>query len=500
MPSIPYPEFNDFHLELNRKVVRGTEPVEGYALLSMNSDPNCVKDILIALRCCFRYRTDDGTTHTVLLHEEIQRNATPFDDCGVPEGDYEFPFSFTIPPQLPPSVIITGGWDTLNNCKIWYEIRAYVMHAENHSTLERKHLRTSVKFQRCVSYNPQAELMPQVAQKKEVSFNHVDVRVELDKEVHVHGEPVRINLTIKNELLRNVSAVKLYCKQVITIRKRSMRQVKEFIIKHTVGSAEAKGNGIPVKRHQVYQGHVLVLPQYSQEETGATYGGIALSGCLDPPAQPDSATQLCPSITRHTPEGIDVSYSVEIHLCVMLASDMIISVPFILSDEPPEEQQPPSYWNQSPLTSLNTVIEPLVEAEEGEEGDEAELPSYDETMRRASIYRPKPLDTNKKQVEERVETQSALIPEKITAPSVLISEPAEEPLTADGKHRKPIRMSMNRQMGGQGTDQLNHASLNMDKIDNLKKNAAPTEENVPLSPSDANPLAPRGSSGEGEEE
>jgi hypothetical protein len=51
-------------------------------------------DILIACRCCFRYRTDDGTTHTVLLHEEIQRNATPFEEGGLPEGEYEFPFSF----------------------------------------------------------------------------------------------------------------------------------------------------------------------------------------------------------------------------------------------------------------------------------------------------------------------------------------------------------------------------------------------------------------------
>lgn len=31
----------------------------------------------------------------MLLHEEIQRNATPFDDAGIPEGEYEFPFSFS---------------------------------------------------------------------------------------------------------------------------------------------------------------------------------------------------------------------------------------------------------------------------------------------------------------------------------------------------------------------------------------------------------------------
>lgn len=105
----------------------------------------------------------------------------------------------------------------------------------------------------------------------------------------------------------------LSCKQVITIRKRSMRQVKEFIIKHTVGAAEAKGNGIPVKRHQTYQlcnfhhlslnpiyifrsffffvfyqstdhihrGHVSILLRHVLDENVASYGGVALSGTLD---------------------------------------------------------------------------------------------------------------------------------------------------------------------------------------------------------------------------
>jgi hypothetical protein len=51
-------------------------------------------------------------------------------------------------------------------------------------------------------------------------------------------------------------------KQVTTVRKRAMRQVREFVIKHTVGTAEATGKGIPIKRHQTYQyvmaGHGLL--------------------------------------------------------------------------------------------------------------------------------------------------------------------------------------------------------------------------------------------------
>jgi hypothetical protein len=41
--NIPYPEFNDFRLELTKKVVSNREPVEGFTYLSMNDGPNCVK-------------------------------------------------------------------------------------------------------------------------------------------------------------------------------------------------------------------------------------------------------------------------------------------------------------------------------------------------------------------------------------------------------------------------------------------------------------------------
>jgi hypothetical protein len=42
-------------------------------------------------------------------------------------------------------------------------------------------------------------------------------------------------------------------KQIVTVRKRSMRQVKEFVIKQTVGSMELSGAGVPIKRHQTYR-------------------------------------------------------------------------------------------------------------------------------------------------------------------------------------------------------------------------------------------------------
>eukprot|EP01134_Creolimax_fragrantissima_P000185 CFRG0185T1 len=358
MPNIPYPEFNDFHVKLASKIVQGSQPVEGHAFLSLNNAPNCIKDILIACRCCFRYKTEDGTTHTVLLFEEIQRNSTPFDDEGLPMGEYEFPFSFTPAESLPPSVNVAGGWNTMCNCRLWYEVRAYVMHAESHPTLDRKHLRTSVKFQRQAAYGPSCELAPRVERKKDYSFKHLELKAELDKDVYVHGEPIYVNVSVNNELLRNIRGVKLQVKQVITIRKRAMRQVKEFVIKHNVGSSEASGSGIPIKRNHVYTGRIAVTPVYLPEEEASVYGGVALAGTLDQREKPG----LSPSITRTTPEGIQVQYFVNIILPVFMASDLVATIPFTLTDVMPSEENtlPPSYW----VEENESIAQKRLEADE----------------------------------------------------------------------------------------------------------------------------------------
>eukprot|EP00123_Amoebidium_parasiticum_P015965 comp23222_c0_seq1/m.37848 comp23222_c0_seq1/g.37848 ORF comp23222_c0_seq1/g.37848 comp23222_c0_seq1/m.37848 type:complete len:523 (-) comp23222_c0_seq1:640-2208(-) len=389
MPNIPYPEFKDFHLKLERTVLQGAQSVEGFVFLSMNELPNCVKDILIACRCCFRYRTDDGTTHTVLLHEEIQRNATPFDEEGIPEGDYEFPFSFSFPTSLPPSVNVAGGWDPTCNCRLWYEVRAYVMHAENHPSLERKHLRTSVKFQRCAAYGPTTELAPTVEVKKDYNFKKMEVRVDLDKDVYVHGEPITATLAVKHDLLRGIHTIRIAVRQTVTIRKRSMRQVREFVVKHVVGQAEAPAKQI--KRHQMHTTKLTIEPKYVPEENPNMVGGVALAGALDQNAPP----VLSPTIHRHTSEGIDVSYHIVVNLSVFMSSDFVVSVPFTLSDVRPsaENTAPPSYWEE---LDADAAAQKRAEATDrglddaiGDQDDEehmGQLPSYEETMRRKSLY------------------------------------------------------------------------------------------------------------------
>ncbi|KNC79394.1 hypothetical protein SARC_08213, partial [Sphaeroforma arctica JP610] len=351
----------------------------------MNELPNCVKDILISLRCCFRYRTEDGTTHTVLLYEEIQRNSTPFDESGLPEGEYEFPFSFSCPDDLPPSLTIGHDSDSVSSCKVWYEIRSYVMHTENHPTLDRKHLRTAVRFQRYYSSGNGPNKYIITNDKPEplhYAFGHVKVQVQLDRQVFRIGQPVTFRLGIYHDMLRSISSVKCYLKQVLSVKKRAVRQVKEYNSISVVGFRELNQKGVPVRRKQHFSTNVSIKANPTLDEAGC----MAVAGGQERVAFP----ALSGTFERHGAEGVSVSYILEIHLSVVLSSDLVVSVPYITAFGAHEEDEnkPPSYWIQratdekskadsDPETSTDPKTNMLL--------SQGDLPTYHELVSEESL-------------------------------------------------------------------------------------------------------------------
>eukprot|EP00124_Ichthyophonus_hoferi_P000050 Ihof_evm3s2 gene=Ihof_evmTU3s2 len=336
-PNIPYPEFNDFHLKLYNTKVASDQTVDGYAFVSMKDMLNCVKDILIAVRCSFRYYAEDGSLKTVLLHEDIQRNATPFDDDGIPAGDYEFPFSFEIPKNLPYSVTLSGGIEPSLNCKVWYEVRAYIMHAEEHHILDRKHLRTSVRFQRLRAEDMTVEL--DVSPLKDFSFSKLNVKACLDKNVYHPGDPIKATVQASHDHLRGIYAIKMSARQIVKARKKLAKQYVETTFKNRVATTEAYSKGIPLRRNSTFTRQVELIPTYDEADVSHHYGGIGLAGQVTPNETP----HLAPTTVRTTDEGIDVSYAVFIKFSVYLCHDVTISLPFIMADTGKKENIPPRY-------------------------------------------------------------------------------------------------------------------------------------------------------------
>ncbi|XP_063934561.1 uncharacterized protein LOC135146324 isoform X2 [Zophobas morio] len=351
MPLIPYPEFKDFFIALNKQIVYGSQPIEGAACLSMNSLPNCVKDIIVACRCCFRYSTDDGTVHTVLLFEEVQRNATPFEDDGVPEGDYEFPFSFRCPETLPPSTTISGGWDAVANCK---KASAYFYRISASSVVQPGDSPSCFKF--CPSARDSSSAG------------------SLDSDVYISGSPIRISLFIRHELLRSINTIKINIRQNLKVKKRSMRQVREFCSSQILATKVLTEN-IPIKRHQEYRKDIIM--NLKHEDRGKLRG-VALSGQMDASGGP----QLASSVRLFTPEGVEVSYCVEVHCCVFFSPNYIITLPFNVADRIADEP-PPDYWPKTPPYSLPALPETYDYDEDSETG----VPSYDDAIRRRSLYK-----------------------------------------------------------------------------------------------------------------
>eukprot|EP00123_Amoebidium_parasiticum_P013425 comp21943_c0_seq1/m.31618 comp21943_c0_seq1/g.31618 ORF comp21943_c0_seq1/g.31618 comp21943_c0_seq1/m.31618 type:complete len:578 (-) comp21943_c0_seq1:39-1772(-) len=395
MPNIPYPEFKDFHLKLSRTKVPSDKRVEGYAFVSMNDLPNCVKDILIAIRCCFRYYAQDGSLATVLIHEDIQRNATPFDDEGIPEGEYEFPFSFMLPTNLPCSVTVAGGIEPSLNCKVWYEVRAYVMHKEDHPTLERKHLRTSARFQRLRAENPVFDVSQ--SPLKDYSFSKLSVRACLDKNVYHPGEPIKITIEASHEHVRGIHAIKISVRQLVKARKKMDKNYVELAFKNTVAHTDAWGKGVPLRKGLTLTRQVAVSPVYDEYAVSLNYGGIGLAGQLTQDEKP----HLAPTTTRGTEEGIEVSYAVHVSFCVYLASDVTITMPFTMADCPATDDDLPDYeegYDESEAARAKRLEAEAAGAWEPQAPHDPDMdgpdengdlpPAFDEVMARKSLYRP----------------------------------------------------------------------------------------------------------------
>ncbi len=76
------------------------------------------------------------------------------------------------------------------------------MHAENHQ-LDRKHLRTSIKFQRCMMYSPTTIPQPPQGLPSNV-IGSIDVQAKLASQIVKYSDDVHLNLTIKHDLIRSI--------------------------------------------------------------------------------------------------------------------------------------------------------------------------------------------------------------------------------------------------------------------------------------------------------
>ncbi|KAJ6663187.1 hypothetical protein lerEdw1_010323 [Lerista edwardsae] len=204
--------------------IESVDPVDGIAFL----DPEYLKDrkVYVTLTCAFRYGRDDLDVIGLTFRKDIYvlttqifppvpdqkpKTLTPLQEKLMKKlGEHAYPFTFEMATNLPCSVTLQPGPDDVGkSCGVDFEVKGFC--AEN---LEEKiHKRNSVRLViRKVQFAP---ISTGPAPKSEItkqfmmSDKPLHLEASLDREIYYHGDPIGVNVTIKNETSKIVKKIKI---------------------------------------------------------------------------------------------------------------------------------------------------------------------------------------------------------------------------------------------------------------------------------------------------
>eukprot|EP00126_Sphaerothecum_destruens_P006327 Sdes_comp19311_c0_seq1m10431 len=361
-----YPEIVNFSIHISEKIIYDDEPIEGYVQLTLNDLENHLEDVIIALKCTLHYSAPEdlppssastpASTENV-LYEAIQRGAVPFVD-GMPSGNYEYPFSFSFDAASPCASLPESM--RMNSCSvidprellsIRYEIRAYAMYRENNPQ-NRLHLRCVCPFLRRVTMAPRVNSPLSVysgSKKETFGRGLLKMTAFLDQHVYEKDAPIFVDIAIDNHTSKKVYALRISVKQVVEfatlhpLADAISPLRKEHHFKHHLAVVEEFTN-FPIKKGESRSLRISIRPE--------DFSSIGIAKSLEfssPPSSALKAGDLCPTILPSTLSPLSVSYYMNIHCCVHLASDLILTLPFLVSDRPSVpnslRDRPPAYYS-----------------------------------------------------------------------------------------------------------------------------------------------------------
>uniref|UniRef100_A0A673B846 Arrestin red cell-like n=1 Tax=Sphaeramia orbicularis TaxID=375764 RepID=A0A673B846_9TELE len=207
------------------------DPVEGVLLV----DPQYLKErkVFVTLTCAFRYGREDLDVLVVSFRKVLYFRALqaypPLPEETKPVshlqekllkklGPNAYPFSFTIPQNLPCSVTLQPGpEDTGKACGVDYELQAFCA-----KTVEEKvHSRNSVHLLiRKVQYAPEKDgpqPMVETSRSFLMSERALHLEASLDKGLYYHGEAISVNVHVSNYSTKTVKKLKISVRQYADI-------------------------------------------------------------------------------------------------------------------------------------------------------------------------------------------------------------------------------------------------------------------------------------------
>ncbi|KAM9788535.1 arrestin 3a, retinal (X-arrestin) [Neosynchiropus ocellatus] len=308
------------------------------------------RKVFVQLACAFRYGSDDldvmglcfrkdiWITHVQMYPENHKPTLTPMHDTLLKKaGDNSYPFSFTIPNNLPCSVSLQPGPDDKGKaCGVDFEVKAYLAmdKANPDEKIEKKD--TARLIIRKIQYAPsQVGAGPKADLCKSFMMSDKPVHLEasMEKDLYFHGETIPIKIKVNNESNKTVKKIKIIVDQTTDIVLYSAdKYTKSVLTQEFMETVEATST---------FETTLNIMPLLADNKEKR---GLALDGRLkDEDTNLASTTLLRQNVEKEV-LGILVSYKIKINLMVagggllggLTASDVTVELPLMLMHPKPE--------------------------------------------------------------------------------------------------------------------------------------------------------------------
>ncbi|KFM58972.1 Arrestin-like protein, partial [Stegodyphus mimosarum] len=238
-------------------------------------------------------------------------------------GPNAYPFKLTLPENAPHSVMLQPGAEEQGQpCGVYYEVRITVGNTQH----DKGHKRNSVSM--AIRKVQRAQLIgnrqPCSIIKKDflLSPGHLELEVTLDRQVFDHGDPVAVNIAVRNYSNKTVKRIKVYGIQNADICMFASGHCRTII------ACVDTESGCPIGPGGTLHKIVEINPTVTDN---CTTRGVALDAPVgDEPVSMASSTIL-PEEQEKDPFGIIVSYSIKVKLILgALGGEVVAELPFVL--------------------------------------------------------------------------------------------------------------------------------------------------------------------------
>uniref|UniRef100_A0A452T009 Arrestin-C n=1 Tax=Ursus maritimus TaxID=29073 RepID=A0A452T009_URSMA len=332
-------------------------------------DPDYLKDrkMFVTLTCAFRYGHDDldviGLTFRKDLYVQVRQVFPP--ESTSPQGpltilqerllqklgDNAHPFTLQMAVNLPCSVTLQPGpEDAGKACGFDFEVKSFCAENLEEKISKRDSVRLVVRKIQFAPPEPGPGPCAETTRRFLLSAQPLQLQAWMDREVHYHGKPISVNVSINNSTNKVIKKIKISVDQITDVVLYSLDKytktvfIQEFTETIAANSSFSKSFAV-----------TPLLAANCQKQ------GLALDGKLKHgDTNLASSTILQPGMNKEL-LGILVSYKVRVNLMVSGGGDVGVELPLILMHPKPSHGD-----------SEDIVIEEFTRQEQrGEDSQEA---------------------------------------------------------------------------------------------------------------------------------